>query len=436
MIQFAFMPWISSALLLMAGPMILLSSTLWPIGAAFALIAIGTSVATRRNHGLPRDEFAVLSLLILGIIGTIVVSTDWLASLPRVLGLLFAAAVYVAVRSFVRATEQATGILTLLSGVGLAIGLVGLVGTDWRLEYSKVALFLPFYDRLPRLISSVPSSQGTIPGFHPNEVAAICALLVPIAFTVAGLGWKRIAAHQKYGWWIGILAFGSIMVLLLYIVLSVSRAAWVSLTLGLVVAAIMYWRKRGVFLVALLGLAATGGWFWLGQTIDIRGLLTTTDFLWTAESWGRPTRYQMWGRAVTLIGEHPLFGIGPNMFPQVAGFELTVPGSVPHAHNMYLQVALDFGLLGLGMFVVMLLTAIKQVRTYASTEGPLRLIRAGLAGSLVVYLVFGLVDAVAVGAKPTFIPWTILALAASMRWSDAAIHLPGSDSGRAELRGT
>ena len=411
------MPYAVLAMLLAAGPLLLFSSALWPIGAAFALVAIGLSIAVRWNQDVSGDERAVLFLLLLSIVSAIVISPNWFTSLPRVLGLLFATTIFLAVRAFVRTIEQTTVAFALLSCAGLAVGLLGLVGTDWRVEYAKVALFLPLYDRIPRLLSSVTSSQGTIPGFHPNEVAAICAVLVPVALATALLAWKRIVTRKQYGNLLGILALASIAVLSMYLILSVSRAAWLGLALGLAVAAFVYGRRYGLLLVAVLGIAAVALWVWVGRSIDLSGLLTTTDFLWTAESWGRPTRYQMWGRGLMLIAEHPLLGIGPNMFPILAGFELTEPGSVPHAHNMFIQVALDFGLPGLGIFGYMLLAALKGVRVISATANPRRLLCAGLVGSIVTYCVFGLVDAVAVGAKPTFIPWAVLALAVSLRQS-------------------
>ena len=95
-----------------------------------------------------------------------------------------------------------------------------------------------------------------------------------------------------------------------------------------------------------------------------------------------------------------------------------------------LYLALDFGLLGLCLFGYLLMTAIKAVRVTSTTADHRRILCAGLIGSIVTYCVFGLVDAVAVGAKPTFIPWAVLALAVSLRQPKPSNPVRNTDSAR------
>lgn|GEM_PF-1700866 len=61
------------------------------------------------------------------------------------------------------------------------------------------------------------------------------------------------------------------------------------------------------------------------------------------------TRLVLWKSAVAMIKDHPVFGIGVHVFPKLIdqyakGFPLDAKG---HAHNAYLQAAINYGLPGL-----------------------------------------------------------------------------------------
>jgi O-antigen ligase len=69
---------------------------------------------------------------------------------------------------------------------------------------------------------------------------------------------------------------------------------------------------------------------------------------WMAMSTG--SRLSWWAGALRVIGDHPLFGVGPRNFILIDGaaydFQTTF-----HAHNLYLNIASEHGLLGLALLV-------------------------------------------------------------------------------------
>jgi putative inorganic carbon (HCO3(-)) transporter len=83
-----------------------------------------------------------------------------------------------------------------------------------------------------------------------------------------------------------------------------------------------------------------------------------------------------------------------------------------HAHNHLLQAGLDLGIPGLIAYIALwsgagfLLTRI----IYSSNSRFYQAIALGLFGSLTAYFVYGLTDAVALGAKPGFVFWWVLGL--------------------------
>lgn len=115
------------------------------------------------------------------------------------------------------------------------------------------------------------------------------------------------------------------------------------------------------------------------------------------------TRVTYWRAAVTTLSAHPLIGVGISQFhegPPDANGERPY---IAHAHNMFLQVALDVGLLGLLAYLWMFGWVTTAARRGLS--GSTRALAAGAALSIVAAHLFGLTDAIALGAKVGLFQW-------------------------------
>jgi len=132
-------------------------------------------------------------------------------------------------------------------------------------------------------------------------------------------------------------------------------------------------------------------------------------------------RFEIWRRAVSLIGDFPYTGVGLNAFPYVS--EAMYPyisrspaGIVPHAHNNLLQVGVDLGVPGLVAYVGILtsfgLCAWRINRLSRSRTS--RLLTAGLAAGVLAHQVYGLTDTITLGAKPGFLLWMLLGSMAAL----------------------
>jgi putative inorganic carbon (HCO3(-)) transporter len=134
-------------------------------------------------------------------------------------------------------------------------------------------------------------------------------------------------------------------------------------------------------------------------------------------------RFEVWSRALYGIRDFPITGMGLNTFRHIVHvlYPLFLIGSdidLGHAHNEFLQAALDLGLPGLIAFVALYLGAFgllwqigRLPKAIAMREDiSTRVLALGLGGGLVAHLVYGLTDAVALGAKPGLIFWMLLGL--------------------------
>jgi O-antigen ligase len=115
--------------------------------------------------------------------------------------------------------------------------------------------------------------------------------------------------------------------------------------------------------------------------------------------------------------DFPITGVGIGTFERVVRTFYPLfqnePGlPPPHAHNLYLQMGVDFGIGGLAAFLALVVTAvgvgIRNIRR--ATDATLQTIAVGLLAGYVTYLAHSLLDAVALSTKLSVIVWLILAL--------------------------
>ena len=132
-------------------------------------------------------------------------------------------------------------------------------------------------------------------------------------------------------------------------------------------------------------------------------------------------RLEVWSRAIEGIQDFPLTGMGLNTFRSIVFvfYPLATIGpdfNLGHAHNEFLQAALDLGLPGLIAFSALYFGAFWMLREtwHTASAGRVRYLVLGLGGSLFAHLIYGLTDAVALGAKPGILFWMLLGLSAGL----------------------
>ena len=169
---------------------------------------------------------------------------------------------------------------------------------------------------------------------------------------------------EKKGWWGFALCF-------LLVILSTSKTALVAmfLSLGTVFVTRKFrWRGRLAVIIIDFGiLVATG----------FSALLVNYWFTLLAGLGKDPTltgRIPMWGVMIDLIQERPFLGYGRAAFfsggspyPRIVGSSISKVFIPPHAHNGFIELALEVGLIGLGLFLISLGLAYFRAITRAFT---------------------------------------------------------------------
>jgi putative inorganic carbon (HCO3(-)) transporter len=134
-------------------------------------------------------------------------------------------------------------------------------------------------------------------------------------------------------------------------------------------------------------------------------------------------RQEIWRWALAAIRSFPLTGTGLGTFRRVV-FRFYPIAVVPdydpaHAHNVFLQVALDVGLPGLVAYLALLMVAAVIAWRVARRNAALRPFAIGLFAGLVAFHAFGILDAIALGQKPAFLLWMTLGMLAALTRIDA-----------------
>lgn len=298
-------------------------------------------------------------------------------------------------------------------GAGTAIALAAPLGTNWLYKF---ALLDPILRRIPSPLIGV--FNGADSGFHPNQVAGTLLYVLPlmIALTV-GLFFQQ--RQRTLSTWMLLVATG---IVLLVFFTTQSRGGFLGLAVGVLVMGLLP-SKSGRWVLTGIGLVTVGIMFILpGSILKIVSDAPPVEAIGGIGTLG--FRQEVWGAALQGMQDFPFTGMGLGTFRQIA--RLLYPVSIDpnydigHAHNVFLQSALDFGLPGMIALLAIYMITFTQIYSYYSTTNSLanektltvfknKVLILGLGTSLLAQMVYSQLDTVAMGSKTNFLFWYLLA---------------------------
>ena len=191
---------------------------------------------------------------------------------------------------------------------------------------------------------------------QPNPYAGYLGMLIPLAI--------GILLSRQTGWLRGY-TLVALALALMAVGVSLSRGAWVGIALAVAAMSLFWSRRTRILLLAgsLLAapLAALAYLDLLPPEVVTR-LATALDYfrfvdvsqeVVTPQNFAVIERMAHWQAAINMIAAHPLLGVGAGNYPAVYKWfalpEWTEP--LGHAHNFYLNIAAETGLLGLLVYL-------------------------------------------------------------------------------------
>ncbi|MEZ4767042.1 MAG: O-antigen ligase family protein [Caldilineales bacterium] len=244
---------------------------------------------------------------------------------------------------------------------------------------------------------------------QPNPYAGYLGLAAPLAVSLAIWAWTAtLAARRGHSQlrldvvpdrWQRVLLPAAAAVICLGVLVSWSRGAWLALAAALLVVLLAHARRAAPVLIAaavLLALIAVV--FGLADLLpasisarvgdlgDYIGLIDIARTEVTDASFSVIERLAHWQAAINMWTDHPWLGVGPGNYATV--YEIyRLPrwqDALGHAHNVYLNVAAESGVVGLAGYLVLWAASIWQaLRTTASNWRLVAAVGAGVLGALV-----------------------------------------------------
>ena len=283
---------------------------------------------------------------------------------------------------------------------GLLLASVSPIAVDWsaKLAFIPSQIYQPFTALL----------QDTI---HPNVMAGSLALILPISIGWILFAWRDLAIFEK------VLAIFSSLFMFFILVLTQSRGAWIAIFTILILFPIFRWRWGWV--LSVIGIIAAATVVYVIGFRDVLNALVSGGSVRGIQS-----RLEIWEHAYFMIRDFPFTGIGMGSFTQVADslypFTGAAPGTIFHAHNLFLQVGVDLGLLGLFAWVAILVIHLIQawkcrMKGLRNNHPRIEAAGFGITGSLLVMMLHGLTDSVVWGmVRPAPLVWAIWGIGSSL----------------------
>jgi len=364
------------------------------IGLCFWLVRwLAYGYLTKRT---PAD----LSIILLAIMIPV---TLWATALPEITNpqvyrLLTGVLLYYAVVNWTSTTQRFRLVTASIIFTSVILAIYATISVEWA--FDKLPLIPSrVYDYLPTLV------QDTI---HPNVMSGTLIIILPITLGLLLFAWKQFRT------WVRIFLASAAIIVIAILLLTQTRGAVIA---------------SGVILLVLFTLRFRWGWVLIPITslgvfvvIKIWGFGAALEAVSSGVSLGgMQGRVEIWSRALYIIQDFPFTGIGMGSFGDVVDILyplfLSAPGSIPHAHNLFFQMAVDLGIPGLIAWLSILLIMIAiswQVYKAGYIDGNNLImgVGAGLLGSLLGLAVQGIVDSVTWGmVRPAPIVWVLWGLA-------------------------
>lgn len=204
---------------------------------------------------------------------------------------------------------------------------------------------------------------------NPNMLGLF--LLIPVALSL-GLALSEPEQRLRVAYWAAF-AFNSGA-----LVLTFTRAAWLSAAVALVFMGLTAWRLRVRFTradaalsgVVLLGLVALGARS-VTSGASVTNVVQRFLSLFDAGSGSMAERVAVWSGTLSAVSERPLLGFGPDTILLVwdayatrSASAVVAQGQVDSAHSLPLQLAAGIGVIGAALYLVaVVMMLILGVRT-------------------------------------------------------------------------
>ena len=298
-------------------------------------------------------------------------------------------AFYFVVINTIKTRKQLKGILTVFCISGLLVCLYGIMQYVFGWNITQAWMDEEMFEDIKMRIYSTLE--------NPNVLGEYILLVLPVCIA---LMWKKKSLFAKA-------VFGAMAAVMgVALILTFSRGCWI----GIMAAAAIFitFAAGKLWGLALLVLPVIP--MVLPQSI-INRFASIGDMKDSSTSY----RVYIWMGTLLLLKDFWLSGIGPGTeaFTQVYPFYSYSAVVAPHSHNLFLQILVESGVLGIVFFAALLILFFKQLISGHTVHGKgeeLSVILVAFGSAVIGFLVQGLFDNCFYNYRVFMIFWAVIAL--------------------------
>jgi O-antigen ligase len=295
------------------------------------------------------------------------------------------------------------------AGGGIALFFLATQSLRERLDMWLVLVAVAATGVIQSLTTIIPVLQGTVE--VSEQTRAIGNLADPNLFAgylvLVGVLAVAMILAVRHRWSLPLaglitLIFG------MALVATLSRSGWIGFLLGLITLAILVRERR--LQIALIGGPVIIVLVLVGLADPVAGRLGANE--------GGPletfmARVPIWGAAWAMFIHHPIFGVGVNNFIVFAE-SYGVDFEVNQAHNLFLNIAAERGVLGITTFFLVIAVAFRTLRSAWRKRPDFagRVLIAGITASLLGFFAHSLFDVSYYDYKILLMFWLVVGIAA------------------------
>jgi O-antigen ligase len=347
---------------------------------------------SKKEIFVPNKTETWLIFLFIGIsASSLILGRDWEMGIRKMIYFLTVFPVYFVAADILRNRDRqlkAARAIVISGALAATTGLVQfalpfLIGLNTTLKYWKsiAPLFLGNY--FGKIVTTNPSWLVNISGetkmrafgFFPDPHTF--SFFVSLSFFVA-LGyffWEKRAGFR-------VMAATSAILTLLAVMLSFSRGAYLGFLAGVIFFSAIHLSRSGYLgkVLIVLGIAASVSFLFYSSAISRR---LASSF--NPKEGSNIERMKNWREAADIISDHPFSGVG------IGNYSVTVEPTAEdrssiYAHNLFLDIAAETGILNAMIFFCLILISIwRNVRNK-------NMFSLGLAAGLVYSMIHGVFD--------------------------------------------
>ncbi len=369
---------------------LLAAAVLFPLSPALKNVTLGVAVLAWLankivSRSTPRWTQAYLPFLLWCLVGMLSVtqSVSVAASVRGLVKILSGFVMVLMVADTIRTHRRLWGLFIGIMVGAAIVSLDGLVQVIFGIDVLRHHVPGVAPGGIPRL---------TGPFGHANDFGIYAVGVLPACLVVA------LAVRSRWSRWI---SWTTVGVLSMATILAFSRTALLGLAVSLTILLMV---RRAWKTFTLLGIFAVLGLVALPPAIREWAISQGSWF----DMLVQPERPQIWWTAINMIKAHPLTGVGLNTF--VLNYaRYKAPGDylqAVYAHNHYLHMAAEIGLVGLAVFAWLLVRTARVWRVLlGSRDSWVRSVSAGAACGLIGFLTAGLLESALQSSHTNFSFW-------------------------------